>query len=140
MFDAGLWETYRSALPLLLKGSLVTVWISAIGIACGFTLGCIFGVLDCNKLRRPWLSPIIRSYVTIFRGTPLFVQLLIVYFALPDALGIELSPISAGIITLGLIRRRIWPKLFALASTLLIQVSGKRAIFWAIPLFRLFVM
>jgi His/Glu/Gln/Arg/opine family amino acid ABC transporter permease subunit len=102
MFDAGLWQTYESALPLLLKGSLMTVLISGIGIAAGFFLGCIFGILDCDKLRRPWLSPILRSYVTIFRGTPLFVQLLIVYFALPDTLGIELSPISAGIITLGL--------------------------------------
>ena len=102
IFDAGLWETFESALPLMLKGCMVTLWISAIGIAGGFLLGCVFGVLDCNKLRRPWLSVFLRSYVTIFRGTPLFVQLLIVYFALPDALGLEISPISAGIITLSL--------------------------------------
>lgn len=98
----GILSLYQSTLPLLLKGAWTTLWISAIGIATGFFFGAIFGVLDCNKMRSKYLSPFLRCYVAIFRGTPLFVQLLIVYFALPDVLGIELSPISAGIITLGL--------------------------------------
>lgn len=100
--DASLWELYKNAFPVLLKGSLITVWISAIGIVSGFAMGMFMGVLDCDKLRAKWLSPFLRIYVAIFRGTPLFVQLLIVYFAIPETLGIELSPISAGIITLGL--------------------------------------
>jgi polar amino acid transport system permease protein len=95
-------ELYKSALPLLLKGALMTVWISVIGIVCGFVCGAFFGILDCNKLRSKYIGPFLRFYVTVFRGTPLFVQLLIVYFALPDVLHIQLSPISAGIITLGL--------------------------------------
>lgn len=95
-------EILVMALPLMLKGALLTIWISAIGIVCGFFCGTVVGILDCHKLKSRFLSPFLRSYVAIFRGTPLFVQLLIVYFALPDALGIELSPISAGIITLGL--------------------------------------
>lgn len=97
-----IFEAYKSALPLMLKGALMTIWISAIGIFCGFLCGALMGILDCNKLRSKFLSPILRSYVALFRGTPLFVQLLIVYFALPDALNIQISPISAGIITLGL--------------------------------------
>lgn len=98
----GFFEVLESALPLLLKGAWTTLWISAIGIFAGFFFGTIFGVLDCNKVRSKYLSPFLRFYVAIFRGTPLFVQLLIVYFALPDVLGVQLSPISAGIITLGL--------------------------------------
>ena len=98
----GLIEIYREALPLMMRGALMTLWISAIGIFCGFLCGMVFGILDCNRLRSRYLYPLLRTYVAIFRGTPLFVQLLIVYFALPAALGIELSPISAGIITLGL--------------------------------------
>jgi polar amino acid transport system permease protein len=89
-------------LPLMLKGAFLTVWISLIGIGLGFFLGAIMGILDCDKYRISLISPIFRGYVALFRGTPLFVQLLIVYFALPDALGIKLSPITAGIITLGL--------------------------------------
>ncbi len=100
--EVGLIELYKGALPLLFKGALITIWISTIGIFGGFVLGSIFGILDCHQLRNRFLSPFLRFYVAIFRGTPLFVQLLIVYFALPDVLGIELSPISAGIITLGL--------------------------------------
>ncbi len=95
-------QVYASALPLLLEGAFTTVWISIIGILCGFICGALFGIFDCEKLRSKYVTPILRTYVAIFRGTPLFVQLLIVYFALPDVLGIELSPITAGIITLGL--------------------------------------
>lgn len=95
-------ELAQLYLPLMLKGAMVTIGISAVGIVVGFLCGALVGILDCDKLRNRWLSPFLRSYVVVFRGTPLFVQLLIVYFALPDALGIELSPISAGIITLGL--------------------------------------
>lgn len=93
---------YFDALPLLCKGALMTILISIIGIFCGFIFGTIFGMLDCDRLRSKIITPFLRTYVAIFRGTPLFVQLLIVYFALPDVLGIELSPITAGIITLGL--------------------------------------
>lgn len=100
--DENIIEIYQSALPLLVKGAVMTLWISAIGIFCGFVFGTIFGIFDCNKLRSKFLSPFLRLYVTVFRGTPLFVQLLIVYFALPDVLHIQLSPITAGIITLGL--------------------------------------
>lgn len=93
---------YKNTLPLLLKGASTTVGISIIGIVVGFFCGALFGIIDCDKLKTKWLSPFLRFYVVIFRGTPLFVQLLIVYFALPDVLGITLSPIAAGIITLGL--------------------------------------
>lgn len=95
-------NVYREAMPLLLEGAFTTVWISIIGIVCGFAFGALFGILDCQRLRSKYVTPLLRTYVAIFRGTPLFVQLLIVYFALPDALGVELSPITAGIITIGL--------------------------------------
>lgn len=95
-------ETYKSALPLLLKGCLMTIFISVIGILVGFVCGLVMGVFLSKRLKNKWLTPFLRFYVTIFRGTPLFVQLLIVYFALPEALGIAIPPISAGIITLGL--------------------------------------
>jgi polar amino acid transport system permease protein len=95
-------DTYRAAMPLLLRGCLTTIFISAVGIFFGFLFGLVVGVLDSNRIRNKWLSPFLRCYVAIFRGTPLFVQLLIVYFALPEVLGLQLSPIAAGIITLGL--------------------------------------
>lgn len=95
-------ETYKNALPLLLKGCLMTIGISLTGIMVGFFFGLIVGILLSKKLRVRWFSWLLKLYVIIFRGTPLFVQLLIVYFALPEVLGIHIPPVSAGIITLGL--------------------------------------
>lgn len=100
--ESDLWQIYLSALPLLFKGCAITVYVSLIGILCGLFFGILVGVCDCQKLKQRYLTPFFRIYITLFRGTPLFVQLLIVYFALPDMLGIQLSPIAAGIITLGL--------------------------------------
>lgn len=100
MPENNLFELYKNCLPVLLKGSLMTIQISLLGIFFGFLLGATLGVFDCDRLRKPIVTQLIRAYVGLFRGTPLFVQLLIVYFAIPDALGIELSPISAGVITL----------------------------------------
>lgn len=102
MIANDLWQLYISSLPLLLKGCVITIYVSLIGIFCGLFFGILVGIFDCQKLKMRYVSPFFRIYITIFRGTPLFVQLLIVYFALPDILGIQLSPISAGIITLGL--------------------------------------
>jgi len=86
---------------LLLKGALITVQVSTLGIAIGLILGTLCGVANSNRLKVPGLSQLITAYVWIVRGTPLFVQLFIVYFAIPEALSIELSPLEAGVITLG---------------------------------------
>ncbi len=102
MIESELWQTYTQAFPLLLKACGITLGVSLVGIFCGLLFGTLFGALDCEKISFKLLRPFLRFYIAIFRGTPLFVQLLIIYFALPDALGIQLSPISAGIITLGL--------------------------------------
>jgi His/Glu/Gln/Arg/opine family amino acid ABC transporter permease subunit len=90
------------AFPLLAQGALMTLQISVAGVAIGLCLGTALGVLNSNKLQLKALSGMINFYVMILRGTPLFVQLLFIYFAIPEALGIELSPVAAGILTLGL--------------------------------------
>jgi polar amino acid transport system permease protein len=102
MFGDDIWLVYKTSFPLLLKAAFITLWISFLGIVSGCFFGALFGIFSCDRLKKPFLSPLFAAYVAIFRGTPLFVQLLIVYFALPDALGIELSPIAAGVLTLGL--------------------------------------
>lgn len=89
------------SLPLLLKGMLVTVQASLVAIFIGFLFGLIFGVLNSNKIKIKGISSIINLYVLFVRGTPLYVQILIFYFALPDLLGINLSPFIAGSIALG---------------------------------------
>lgn len=90
------------ASPLLLKGAVLTLKISLVGVGIGLIFGTMLGIANCDRLRNRYLGAVVNVYVTIWRGTPIFVQLLFVYFAIPDAVGIELSPVSAGIVTLGL--------------------------------------
>ena len=86
---------------LLLKGFITTFLLSLIAIAIGLCCGMIIGILLCRKLRIPFFASIIGFYVFCVRGIPFFVQLLIVYFALPNLIGIELSPFFAGALSLG---------------------------------------
>ena len=53
-------------------------------------------------MKIPLLNSLIKSYVAIVRGTPLFIQLLIIYFALPEVTKTDISPFMAGLLALGL--------------------------------------
>ncbi|MBD2060281.1 amino acid ABC transporter permease [Oculatella sp. FACHB-28] len=66
------------SLPLLLKGALMTVWISVLGIVFALLVGLLVAILALSGVRvLEWLSSL---YVSFFRGTPLLVQLFIIYF------------------------------------------------------------
>ena len=90
------------SIPLLLQGALATLQIAPGSIAVGLCGGIIVGVLNCNKLRNPSSALALNIFIWVIRGTPLFVQVLIVYYALPEVLGISLSPFIAGVIALGI--------------------------------------
>lgn len=90
------------SLPLLLKGVMATIQIALASIAIGLLGGIVVGVLNCRKMHAPSLKAFFNGFVWIIRGTPLFVQVLIIYYALPELLGIILSPFSAGVIALGI--------------------------------------
>lgn len=86
-------------LPTLANGLKVTLWLTVIGISIGTALGTFLalGKIYGNKP----LRMVTGSYIEIFRGTPLLVQLFILYYGLP-AWGLRLSPELAAIIGLGL--------------------------------------
>jgi polar amino acid transport system permease protein len=88
--------------PFLLQGALATIEIALVSIAIGLCGGIVIGVLNCNKMRNPFSTVVLNSFVWIIRGTPLFVHVLIVYYALPEVIGISLSPFTAGVIALGI--------------------------------------
>lgn len=96
------YSTLIKSLPFLLQGALATIEIALVSIATGLCGGIIIGVLNCNKMRNPFSTVLLNSFVWIIRGTPLFVQVLIVYYALPEVIGIFLSPFTAGVIALGI--------------------------------------
>ena len=73
-----------NALPLMLSGAVVSLLITVIGIILGSILGLFIGLARLSK------SKIIRllgtTYVDFFRGTPLLVQIMLVYFGIPRLL------------------------------------------------------
>lgn len=90
-----------NSLPLLVKGSFATLQLAVVSMTLGLCGGILVGVLNCNKLRFWSSSFLLNGFVWLIRGTPLFIQILIIYYALPEVLGISLSPFTAGVISLG---------------------------------------
>lgn len=91
--------TFLNELLVLLDGLGRTLLISALGIALGISLGMVMGA--ARHARVPVLSQLIACYANIFRCTPLLVQVVMLYFALPD-LGIKLTPFETSWLALGL--------------------------------------
>lgn len=89
------------SLPFLLEGAWMTLQIAVISIAFGFCGGIAIGIFNCRKKRTPYVGFLFDSYIWIVRGTPLFVQVLIAYYALPEVIGFNLTPFAAGILALG---------------------------------------
>lgn len=90
------------SVPLLIQGTLATLQISLASIALGLLGGLLIGILNCHKQRNLCSKILLSGFVWIIRGTPLFVQVLIIYYALPEVIGISLSPFAAGVIALGI--------------------------------------
>src|SRR5262245_398118 len=67
--------------PELMRGALRTLWISVLAAACGIALGVVAAV--ARHLRIPVASQAASLYIWFFRGTPLLVQLIFWYSALP---------------------------------------------------------
>ena len=91
------WEILASYGPLFASGLLMTIQLTLVAITAGLGLGVVFGLLSSSAdapqpASKPaaWALKLARgltlAYVTFFRGTPLFVQILLVHFALMPAL------------------------------------------------------
>ena len=83
----------------LLRGALVTVEITACALALGCVLGLLVGIGRLDPKRR-WLYGACTAYVAVIRGTPLLVQLFILFFGLPH-FGILLPAFLCGVLGLG---------------------------------------
>lgn len=88
------------SLPFILEGALITIKISLIALLAGLPWGVVLGI--CKVSSRFWLKYPALVYTSVFRGTPLLVQLGLVFFGLPQVTQINLSPFEAGVITFAL--------------------------------------
>ena len=80
------------SMPYLLQGISFTLQVTALGLMGGCCLG--LGLAFMQLSRFPVLAGFARAYAVIFRGTPLLLQLVFVYDALPYV-GIKLSAVLA---------------------------------------------
>jgi polar amino acid transport system permease protein len=94
-----MFEILLNHYPVLLNGLTTTLVVSLSAIALGLVLGVLlaFGLTSRYRLVR-WPCGLYRSF---WRGTPILLQLLLVFYLLPE-IGIEVAPITAAILTLTL--------------------------------------
>jgi polar amino acid transport system substrate-binding protein len=91
------WLSYLP--PLLLQGAPMTLLISLLSMVVAVILGLALALVNLYAPQPlAWLA---RAYVEVMRGTPLLIQLYLIFYGLPN-LGIRLSPIVAAVVGLGL--------------------------------------
>lgn len=90
MFSLGAHELdimQKAFLPMLLRGIEYTIPLSLISFALGIVLAVVTALLVINRI--PVLCQIAKFYIWVFRGTPLLVQLFIVFWGICSPLGIS---------------------------------------------------
>ncbi|MDY0395316.1 amino acid ABC transporter permease [Virgibacillus halophilus] len=87
-------------IPYMLKGIWVTLKFVMMAICIGFVLGTILSLFKITKIKI--LKVIADVYTSIFRGTPLILQLMLFYFAVPQLSGYDISPFLSAIMAFGL--------------------------------------
>lgn len=104
-----------NSLPLLLKGAGLTLEITALAVGLGLIIGLFLGLAQLSK------NPIFRwpakVYVDVIRGTPLLIQIFIIYFALPNIIGERIDPYIAAVAACSLNSAPTSPKSSVRASS-----------------------
>ena len=86
------------ALPLLMQGLQLTLIISLSGLLGGLIIGLLAGT--CRALGGTISKTVSLVFVELIRGTPIMVQVMFIYFALPMVLLVRIDPVPAAIITI----------------------------------------
>ena len=89
------WSLIADNLPLLLQGALVTIKITAFSVAAGFIIGMLASIANLSSFKP--LRWLVRIYVDVVRGTPMLVQIFLIYFALPQIIGQRIDPFIAAV-------------------------------------------
>lgn len=88
------------SIPYILQGLLVTLQFTLLSALCGFIWGTILSLFKISGIAPLYWFGV--SYTSVFRGTPLILQLALVYFATPQLTGYTISALEAGVITFSL--------------------------------------
>ncbi|AMP00046.1 amino ABC transporter, permease, 3-TM region, His/Glu/Gln/Arg/opine family domain protein [Collimonas arenae] len=123
MFASFQWQIIGEYLPLFIEGTLMTLKVAVICVVTGTFLGLLLGVGRVAEARHGAMKYFlryavqwpVRFYVSFFRGTPLFVQILLIHFALMPLL---INP-NGGLLLSGDIAREVRSQYGAFLSAVL---------------------
>ncbi len=87
-------EVILHSFGYLAQAASVTIAVSLAGIVIGFVIGAL--ICMARLSRRPWLKRLGGAYVSVFRGVPLLVQLLFIYYFLAE-FGLDVPAIVAAV-------------------------------------------
>lgn len=91
---------FVTSMPFIAGGALVTLQYTLLSVFFGLILGTLLAVSKTSSIKIvSWLAS---GYTSIFRGTPLLVQLILVYHATPELTGYKISAFEAGILAFSL--------------------------------------
>ncbi|GGJ66569.1 amino acid ABC transporter permease [Virgibacillus salexigens] len=87
-------------IPFILEGIWATLKFVSVSILMGFILGTLLSL--CKITKAPLLKWLADAYTSIFRGTPLILQLMIIYYAVPQLTGYDISAFLSAVLAFGL--------------------------------------
>lgn len=93
------YELIIQSLPKLLEGAMISLEITLIAMILGLSLGVVLGF--CEESKKTYLRALVFGFVTLLRGTPMLVQILFIYYVLPQ-FGILIAPFWAASLAIGL--------------------------------------
>ncbi|UVJ46040.1 glutamine ABC transporter permease GlnP [Pseudomonas sp. LS1212] len=92
------WNAIWDALPVLLEGARLTLWISILGLIGGAIIGVVAGF--ARAYGGFISSRLALVFIELIRGTPIMVQVMFIYFALPLMIPVRIDPFSAAVVTI----------------------------------------
>ncbi|RZI45359.1 amino acid ABC transporter permease [Candidatus Finniella inopinata] len=93
-------ETIYTSFPYIAGGITVTLKFAVVSLLCGLPLGVILAIGKLSNILV--LEKLSAAYTAVFRGTPLLVQLGIIFHAMPQVIGCSISAFQAGILAFSL--------------------------------------
>lgn len=103
------WFLLTKYYPYFLQGLMTTLAVSIVGTALGFLMGFLSGMIESIKIQEDATyaqkiliripKAIMKIYVTVFRGTPMIVQAMLIYYGTYQMFGLDLPAFEAAVIT-----------------------------------------
>lgn len=90
----------HSSIPFIIKGITITLEFALVSAILGLILGIVLSLFKISRVKAlRWFA---NAYTSVFRGTPLILQLFIIYFATPQLTGYDIPGFLAGVLAFGL--------------------------------------